>query len=164
MHWYAIHTKPRQESIAQASFEQEGIETFFPKLRRKRTIRRKYQWTVGPLFPNYLFARFDIVKSGRFAAYARGVHKIVGFGGKAVVVDDPIIETIMAHCEENTVTLPPPELKPGDNVEIQEGPFCGLRGIFQRELSDSQRVVILLHSIGAGARVEVMRDKLEKTG
>ena len=33
--------------------------TFFPRLRQKRRVRRKYEWVTGPLFPRYLFALFD---------------------------------------------------------------------------------------------------------
>jgi transcriptional antiterminator RfaH len=162
MNWYAVHTKPRQESIAQSSLQREGVETFYPKLRRKKTIRRKYRWVSGPLFPSYIFARFDLSKSWRLVKYATGVTNIVSFGGKPAAVEQSIIDAIVVHCIEDVVTLPPPELRPGDLVEIQEGPLRGLRGVFERELSDSERVVILLQSIAAAARVEVSRAQLEK--
>ncbi len=162
MPWYAIHTKPRQELTAQSSLGREGIETFFPRLRRKRLIRRKHRWGLSALFPNYLFARFDLGDSGRRVRYAQGVSSIVSFGGKPAVVDDSVVLTIRARCEQDILTLPPPALTPGDRVQIQEGPLMGLRGIFERELSGSERVVILLEAIGLGARVEVSRSQVEK--
>jgi transcriptional antiterminator RfaH len=162
MNWYAVHTKPRRESVAESGLQREGIETFFPKLRRKKTIRRVRRWVTGPLFPNYLFARFEFSGSGRLVKYATGITNIVSFGGKPAAVDESIIRAIQSHCEENVVTIQPPELRPGDEVEIQEGPLRGLKGIFERELSDSERVVILLQSIAAAARVEVSREQLEK--
>ena len=162
MHWYAIHTKPRQERVAQDSFEREGIKILFPKLRQRKKVRRKYEWITGPLFPCYIFAFFDVATSGRFVRYARGVNKIVSFGGKLAVVEESIIKSIVDHCEGDIVTVQPSELKPGDTVEIQEGPFSGLRGIFERNLSGAERVVILLESIGAGARVQVSQSQVEK--
>lgn len=162
MNWYALHTKPRQEAMAQSSLRREGIETFLPKLRRRKTIRRVRRWVTGPLFPNYLFARFEFTTSGRLVKYATGITNIVSFGGNPATVDDAIICAIQAHCEENVVTIPPPELRAGDTVEIQEGPLRGLKGIFERELSDSERVVIMLQSIAAAARVEVSREQLER--
>lgn len=162
MRWYAIHTKPRQEGTAQAGLEREGLKTFYPKLRRKKMIRRKYQWTTASLFPNYIFAHFDFAQSGRLVRYAQGVTNIVSFGGKPAIVDESIILTILAHCQGDVVTVEPPQIKPGDQVQIQEGPFMGLRGIFERDLSGTERVVILLQSIGAGARVEISRSQLEK--
>jgi transcriptional antiterminator RfaH len=162
MNWYAVHTKPRQEHLAQTSLQREGVETFYPKLKRKKTIRRVRRWVVGPLFPSYIFAKFDLAQSGRLVKYANGVIKIVSFGGKPATVDQSIIDAVAAHCVENTVTIQPPALRPGDVVEIQEGPLRGLCGVFERELSGSERVVILLQSIAAAARVEVSREQLEK--
>jgi transcriptional antiterminator RfaH len=162
MNWYAVHTKPRQESLAQTSLEREGIETFFPKLKRKRTIRRVRRWVTGALFPNYLFARFDAERSGRLVKYANGVINIVSFGGKPAVVDDAVIAAIAGHSQDDVITITPPQLKPGDIVEIQEGPLRGLQGVFEREMSDRDRVVVLLEVIAKGARVQVTRDQLER--
>ena len=162
MNWYAVHTKPRQESVAQSGLQREGVETFFPKLKIKRTIRRKYLWVTGPLFPCYIFARFDIGRSARLVKYANGVTNIVSFGGKPATVEEAIILSILAHCEQDIVTILPPTLKAGDHVEIQEGPFRGLHGIFERELSGSERVSILLECLGKGARAQVSRATLEK--
>jgi transcriptional antiterminator RfaH len=162
MNWFAIHTKPRQETIAQSSLQREGLETFYPKLRQRKTIRRCRRWVVGPLFPRYLFARFDLDQSGRLARYAKGVAAIVSFGGKPAVVDDSIIHTILKHSENDIITVQPPVLKTGDLVEIQTGPFAGLQGLFERELSDSERVVILLHTLAASARLTIPRSEIER--
>src|SRR5881296_2821625 len=126
MNWYAIHTKPRQETIAESSLRREGVETFFPRLRRKKTVRRVRRWVTGPLFPNYIFARFEFARAGRLVKYSTGITNIVSFGGKPAAVDEPIIRAIQSHCERNIVTIQPPELRPGDEVEIQEGPLHGL--------------------------------------
>jgi transcriptional antiterminator RfaH len=162
MNWYAIHTKPRQEHLAQTGLQREGIETFYPKLKRRKTIRRVRKWVTGPLFPSYIFARFDAVRSGRLVKYASGVIKIVSFGGKPAIVEDAIITAITDHAEDNVITVGPPSLKQGDRVEIQDGPLRGLQGVFEREMSDKDRVVILLETLAKGARVEVTRDQLEK--
>lgn len=162
MNWYAIHTKPRQETLARTSLQREGIETFYPKLKRKRTIRRVRKWVVGPLFPSYIFAKFDVVQSGRLVKYANGVIKIVSFGGKPATVEDAIISAIADHAEDNVITVGPPAFKQGDRVEIQDGPLRGLQGVFEREMSDKDRVVVLLETLAKGARVEVTRDQLEK--
>ena len=161
MNWYAIHTKPRQETLAQTSLQREGMETFFPKLKRKRTIRRVRKWMTGPLFPCYIFARFDAQQSGRLVKYANGVTNIVSFGGKPAMVEEALIETIRLHAQEDVVTVQPLPFKPGDIVEIQTGPLRGLSGIFEREMSDRDRVVILLETLAKGTRVQVSREQLE---
>ena len=94
MNWYAIHAKPRQESVAVLSLQREKVETFFPQLRRKRTIRRVRKWVTGPLFPGYFFARFDAQRDARLVRYATGVIKVVSFGDQPAIVEDAIIEAI----------------------------------------------------------------------
>jgi transcriptional antiterminator RfaH len=162
MNWYAIHTKPRQEGLAQVSLQREAVETFFPKLRRRRTIRRVRRWVTGPLFPCYIFARFDAEKSRRLVRYANGVTNIVSFGNKPAVVDEAIVSAILEHAREDVVTVKPPTLKAGDMVEIQDGPLRGLHGIFEREMGDSERVVVLLETIASAARVQLARDQVIK--
>lgn len=160
--WYAIHTKHRQEALAQRSLDREGVETFYPKLRQRKTIRRVRKWVTGPLFPCYIFARFDLTQSARLVKYATGVLKIVSFGAKPVVVADEIIASISYHADDDVVTVEPPRFRAGELVEIQSGPLRGLQGVFARELSDRDRVVVLLEVLATGARVELARDQLEK--
>ena len=162
MNWFAIHTKPRQEALAQTSLQRDGIEACFPKLRRRRTIRRVRKWVIGPLFPSYIFAQFDVATSARLVKYNTGVITIVNFGGKPAIVDETIITTIRQHAESDIVTIEPVAFKPGDLVEIQAGPLRGLQGIFERAMSDKERVVILLHALAKGSRVQVSREQLEK--
>ena len=162
MNWYAIHAKPRQESLALLSLQREKVETFFPQLRRKRTIRRVRKWVTGALFPGYFFARFDANLSGRLVRYADGVINIVSFSGKPALVESAIIAAIKASAQDNVVTIQPLQFKPGDIVEVQTGPLRGLQGIFEREMSDRDRVVILLDALAKGTRVEISREQVEK--
>ena len=164
MNWYAIHTKPRQEGIAQTSLLRESIETFYPKLKRKRTIRRVRKWVTSPLFPCYIFAKFDAAKASRLVKYANNITNIVSFGGQPAVVDEMLLAAIKEHAEENVVTILPAKFKPGEAVEIQAGPLRGLQGVFEREMSDSERVIVLLDALAKGARVQVPRELLEKVG
>jgi transcriptional antiterminator RfaH len=159
--WYAIHTKPRQESLAESSLRQEGIETYFPKLRRRKTIRRVRRWVTNPLFPSYIFARFDAGQSRRLVRYANGIANIVSFGGQPAIVDDSILGAIQEHAEDAVVTLPPTPYRPGDLLEIQDGPLRGFQGVFEREMSDSDRVVVLLETI-TSARVQLSREQIAK--
>ena len=174
MNWYAVHAKPRHEAVAVLSLQREQVETFFPQLRQKRTIRRVRKWVTGPLFPGYFFARFDATRDGRLVRYANGVINVVSFGGNPAVVDPAIIDGIRSYCQlstpnpqhstalADTVTIQPLALRPGDVVEIQTGPFRGLQGVFEREMSGQERVVILLEVLAKTTRVQVSREQLEK--
>jgi transcriptional antiterminator RfaH len=155
MHWYAISTKPRQEKQAEFHIKRQGIECFLPMLKESRIIRRASNTVIGPLFPGYLFARFDVAEHYRAVTYARGVRKIVEFGSSAAIVDDKIIESIRLRLENGLVVLHNEQFRMGQVVRIQDGPLRGLEAMFEKEMTGSQRAILLLKALSYQARVEV---------
>jgi len=155
MHWYAVSTKPHQEHIVEANLEKVGIETFCPRLRESRIIRRSRQITINPLFPGYVFAKFCVVRQFRTVVYARGVRNVVAFGSTPAKVDQGIIENIQAKLRDGHVVIRPQMFKTGQVVRIQEGPLCGLEAVFEREMSGQQRAMLLLRTLAYQARVVV---------
>ena len=120
------------------------------------------KWVTSPLFPGYFFARFDPALNGRLVRYADGVINVVSFGGKPAIVEPTIITALKDYAPGDVLTVQPAGLRPGDVVEIQTGPLRGLQGIFEREMSDRDRVVILLEVLMKSTRVQVSREQLEK--
>jgi transcription antitermination factor NusG len=53
-------------------------------------------------------------------------------------------------------------LKEGDLVEITSGPFKDLTGIFQKKMSDSGRVRVLLSLIGVDVAVQLSQRQIKK--
>lgn len=155
MDWYAVNTKPREELLAQMNLQRLGVDAFLPRLKQQKVIRRRWQTVIGPLFPGYIFARFNIDTHFRAVNYARGVRRVVTFGSVPAAVDEAIIEAIQSQLHEGYVILRPTSLKPGQVVRIHDGPFQGLQAVFERELSDQQRVVLLLQTLSYQARVVV---------
>ena len=117
--------------------------------------------TIRALFPGYLFARFCAADSLRAVTYSRGVVRVVGAGDRPSPVEDAIIESIRARIgADGCVELIERGLGGNDRVRITSGPLAGWSGVFERELSDSQRVVILIETLQQG-RVVIPRDLLE---
>jgi transcription antitermination factor NusG len=50
----------------------------------------------------------------------------------------------------------------GDEIEIMEGPMKGLRGVFRKELTDKERVVILLSYVSYQGQLIIEKEKLKK--
>jgi len=155
--WYAVHSKPKQELRADSNLRYWGVETLMPKRsdppwdRLSRITDR-----VRPLFPGYLFARFDADALLSKVRLTRGVHSVVGFGEQGTPIDDAIITFIRGRLQEDGfVRIKEP--RPGDVVTIINGPLRSLTGIFERELRDQDRVVILLTVINAQAHVNVAK-------
>jgi transcriptional antiterminator RfaH len=157
MHWYALSTKPRQEDLADINLQRLGVETFYPQLREDRLVRRKRQTMVGPLFPGYLFARFDAERQYRAVNFAQGVRRLLTFGSEFATVDEAVIASIRARLEDGYVTIRPAPLSPGQRVRISDGPFGGLEAVFERQMTGSERVVVLLRTLAHQARVVLPR-------
>jgi len=151
LQWHAVHTKPRQEAVAEVFLSQSGIETFYPKIAPGK-----------PLFTGYLFTKFDEETQRRLVKYSKGVSSIVSFGDKPALVDESLIDAIKARIKDGFVHLDPPSFKKGERVEIKEGPLEGVSGIFDSRVKDSDRVVILLNAIASQARMVIQAASLRK--
>lgn len=155
MNWYALNTKPHQEDSAQLNLQRLGVETFCPLLKQTKVIQRRRQTVIDPLFPGYLFARFNPDIHYRAVKYAKGVRRVVIFGSDPAIVDDEIIESIKLRLQDGYVTVQRPLFTPGQTVRIQTGPLQGLEAIFEQEISDQHRVALLLQALTYQARVIV---------
>ena len=150
--WYAVHSKPRQEAVAEAFLRQSGVEVFYPR--------------TGPtksLFTGYIFAKFDPDTQLRLVKYSRGVSSVVSFGEKPSPVDEILIEGINLRIKDGFVFLDPPSFTKGEKVEIKEGPLEGISGIFDSRVKDSERVIILLNAIASQSRIVVSSMSLRKS-
>ena len=151
--WYAVNTKTRSEAIACASLERHGVEVFLPMLREQKLLRGKCGPTTSPLFPRYLFAKFDVSSQLRAVTYARGVKSIVTFGSGPSMVDESIIHAIRSQATNGVIEISEDRFSSGQIVRIQDGPLCGLEAVFEKKLNGTSRAVLLLKAISFQARV-----------
>ena len=159
MSWYVIRTKPHQERQAECHLRHRAIETFLPLLKRNGERRREVS-IIEPLFPRYLFARFDFHRQYRTVNFSRGVANIVEFGLKPAQVSDALIEAMMDRQENGYITLPDDRFRQGQVVCIKSGPLAGLEAVFIREMKEQRRVLLLLKALGLHARLSVDRDHI----
>ncbi|HEV2863885.1 MAG TPA: transcription termination/antitermination NusG family protein [Pyrinomonadaceae bacterium] len=162
--WYVIHTKPWEEGRAESNLLAWGLETFAPKRKERRSneFTGKATYYTKPLFPRYIFARFDPDRLMHKVRMTRGVGGIVNVSGCPAEVDDEAIALMRSRVGEDGFVLMEEALASGDPVRIKEGAFQGLSGVFDRSLDDGARVTILLEAISYRARVTLGRDSVEK--
>jgi transcriptional antiterminator RfaH len=153
--WYAVNTKMRCEAIACANLEHYGVEVFLPMLKERKVLRGEYRPTTTPLFPGYLFAKFDVSIQLRAVSYARGVKRIVTFGSGPSMVDESIIHAIRSQLTGGGIELSEDQFSPGQAVRIQAGPLCGLEAVFVKKLDGTSRTMLLLKAISFQARVNI---------
>jgi transcriptional antiterminator RfaH len=166
MNWYCVHTRPLKEQQVANHFNQMlGLEMYFPRLRRQKTIRRVRRVVTSPLFPRYLFCRFDPSLQYRAVRYTSDVIEVVRSGEHPAVVEDDIIESLKNWAGEavDIITLQP-DLRPGDAVEIIDGPMRGLQAVILTSRNDSERVTVLLSILECGAKMMIGRSQLVRVG
>ena len=147
--WHLIYTKPKSEDLVEHKLRTAGFEVLNAKLKQRRYLRRKLQDAVSPLFPCYIFARFDTLNDYRLIKYTRGIKKIVGGEWMPSVVPDEIISSIWEREEQGVITVMPPSFEEGEEVLIKDGPFKDFEAVFQKEIKGIERVSILLKAINA---------------
>lgn len=160
--WYVLRTKAKQEVRAELNLRGWGVEVLAPKVREPRYRRSSHgvTYSVAPLFPCYLFARFDAAVLLAKVRLTRGVRSVIGFGEYATPVDDSIVTLIRSRIrDDGFVRIEEP--KPGDAVRIVDGPLRALMGIFERRRG-RDRAVILLEIVGAQAHVDIAMASLRK--
>ncbi len=154
--WYVLNTKPKKEFHVEKIFTEAGFLIYNPKY--------KHDGRVKPFFPGYAFIYFDFPGQYQLVRYTRGVKKVVGTQVGPTRIPEEVLETLKAREVDGLIELlkygEEPEL--GDEIEVMEGPLKGLKGIFKRELSDADRVLILLNYVSYQGQLVIERKKLKK--
>ncbi|MCX8160432.1 MAG: hypothetical protein N3G18_05835 [Candidatus Saccharicenans sp.] len=154
--WYVIRTKPKKEFQVEHLFRQAGFKVYNPKYRQDGAIR--------PFFPGYIFLRFQYPEQYRTVIYTRGVQRVVGNAQGPISLDVKIIKCLKAREKNGLIELMKygEEPQPGDEIVVMEGPLKGLRGLFQRHLSDRERVMILLNYVAYQGSLMIEKSKIKK--
>ncbi len=151
--WFAVYTKPEKEEYAELNLRLRGIDTFFPKLSFPKSIKRKRQ--VVPLFPSYLFVRFEIASGAWSVMWCPGVKRIVSFNGSPAVVEESIMAFLMTQAGPNGNISAHCNVAVGQEVFVVGGPFDGLMGIIQEPPNSKGRVKVLLQLLNRPTKVDV---------
>jgi transcriptional antiterminator RfaH len=140
MHWYAIHSKPRQEERALENLQRQGFEAWLPLLTVEKVLRSKLVQVVEPMFSRYLFIRLDTEQTNWSPIRSTlGVSKLVSFGNRPAVVADELIEALQQLPEQAPQRL----IQPGQQVKIVAGPLRGLEGIYQQADGELRAMVLI---------------------
>ena len=163
MHWYVVHTKPRQEQRALLNLEQQGYSCYLPTLAVEKIRQDALAVEDEPLFPRYLFIQLDATQSGKSWSPIRstkGVSRLVTFGAEPAKVDPQLIDTLRQRPAD--LSAEPQRLfNAGERVIITEGPFAGLEAVYQ--MTDGERrAMVLIELLSKPTRLTVLPAKLRR--
>jgi transcription antitermination factor NusG len=136
-HWYAIRVKSNRERVTADALRARDLEVLLPTQLDSRTRKPSL---MTPLFPGYLFCRFD--------AHVRlpvltvpGVVHIVGLGNVPLPIDPVEIAGVKAMIQSPLEVTPYPYPPLGRSVEIQAGPLRGVEGVVIAQKGEDKMVV-----------------------
>ncbi len=163
MHWYLVHTKPRQEVCALDNLQRQGYQCYLPTVPSEKLRQGALTLAHEPLFPRYLFIRLglgDSAKSWAPIRSTKGVSRLVSFGTEPARVDDGLVELLRTH--EALAQVEPVRLfKHGERVRLTEAPFAGIEGIYQMAEGE-RRVMVLIEILSKPVAVHVAPASLRK--
>jgi transcription antitermination factor NusG len=154
--WFVINTKPKKEFQVEKLFTEGGFQVYNPKYFHEKRVK--------PFFPGYEFVYFDYPGQYQLVRYTRGVKRVVGPRESPTPISEVVINEIKAREIKGVIELQKYGEEPevGDEIEVMEGPLKGLRGIFKREISDKERVMILLNYVSYQGQLLIEKKKLKK--
>lgn len=158
--WFLAQLKPNSANIAEKNLKRQGFKSFLPLADETVQRNGKFVTAPRPLFPGYLFVAFDVTRGHwRSVNSTSGITRLVSFGSEPAQVPRGLVSQIMLRCDAEGKLLPPKQLKPGDQVTMDKGPFANFAAEVEK-IAPDRRVWVLMDIMGGRARVSVDADQL----
>lgn len=151
--WFALQVRSSRESLVTMALQRKGYEVLFPRYECVTNHRGKTERVFLPLFPDYLFCRFDSTIPGRIIS-TPGVIRIVGIGNHPVPISEEEIQAVASIVKSRVPAEPWPYLTRGHTVKLVSGPLTGLEGILI-EIKDRSRIVVSMTLLQRSVSVAV---------
>ena len=154
--WYGVRTKSNHERLAAAVLESKGYEQYLPVYRSRRRWSDRVVEKNRPLFPGYVFCRFDARKPLPIVS-TPGVVSVVGFGNEPAPISDTEIEAVQTLLLSGLATEPCPFLHEGQRIRVNRGSLEGLEGILLKKKTD-WKIVVSVTMLQRSVSVEIDRE------
>jgi transcription antitermination factor NusG len=154
--WYGIRTKSNHERVASVVLQSKGYEQYLPVYRRRQRWSDRVVESDRPLFPGYVFCRFDARKRLPIVS-TPGVVSVVGFGNEPAPISDMEIEAVRAVLHSGLAAEPCPFLREGQRIRVKRGALEGMEGILVKKKSD-WRIVVSVAMLQRSVAVEIDRE------
>ncbi|WP_428772073.1 transcription/translation regulatory transformer protein RfaH [Vibrio sp.] len=160
--WYLLYCKRGDQRRAKLHLENQGVECYYPQVKLEKLVRGKRQAVTEPLFPSYMFVRFDYQDGPTFTAVrsTRGVVDFVRQGAYPQELQGDLVYALKElegeYAEQVASTLP----AKGDSMRIQRGQFAGIDAIYH-EPDGETRSILLVKLINQPVPVSIDNQDLD---
>ncbi len=135
------------------TLEAKGLDVYYPSFRQRRRWCDRIKEIEKPLFPGYVFCRFD-PDHRRPVLMTQGVVSMVGVAGIPTPLADSEIEAVQKIVRSGLAARPWPFQKAGQHVIIERGPLAGTEGIIL-ELKSIYRIVVSINLLQRSVAAEI---------
>lgn len=124
--WYPVYTKSRAEKKVFLELQHKGIEVYLPLKKELKQWSDRKKWVEEPLFKSYIFVRISS-KEQPDVLMTMGISRFLYFSGKIAVMPDKQMEDLkLLLATEDDLELIEFEVKAGEKVLVNAGPFKGM--------------------------------------
>lgn len=154
MKWYVIRTEPQADYLAGGELRRAGFEIFSPRVQ---IVGSKKEGQLTPLFPGYLFLRWDLEDEGKPSFQdAPHVSGWVNFDGVAPPVPDAIVTELADRVETiNHEGGLWHRFKVGERVRITSNVVETLGEVVEETKSPQSRAKVLIEFMGRRVTIQV---------
>ena len=159
--WFILQFKANSHHRASENLNRQGFETFLPL--HYVTVRKgsKFINTAQPLFPGYMFIRFDRAESEWHKINnTYGVSRLITFDSILKSIPTTFVDSLMMRYDLSGKLLPIQKLKKGDHVTVLKGPFANFIATVEEYEAD-QRIWILMDLMGRRTKIQTKSDALK---
>jgi len=153
LRWFALRIRSKHEVMVATALHSKGYEEFLPLYRSRRRWSDRFKETHRPLFPGYVFCRFDVNRRLPILV-TPAVMLIVGSGKTPLPVDDAEIATLQSIVKSGLKAQPWPFLQVGQRVRIDQGALEGIEGVLLG-LRKPHRLVVSVTLLQRSVAVEI---------
>jgi transcription antitermination factor NusG len=151
--WFALYVKPRHEKVVTRLLTGEGLETFLPLYTRRHVYETRSKDNELPLFPGYVFCRFDVLKRTPVLA-TTGVLSIVGIGKSPAPIDEIEIQSLQTTTKARLSMQPCDFFPAGHRVRITRGALADVEGTVV-EVRNGTRLILSISLLQRSVQVEI---------
>ncbi|NQX82579.1 MAG: UpxY family transcription antiterminator [Flavobacteriaceae bacterium] len=161
--WYALKTAPRAEKKVEKRLIESGVEAFLPLITTVKQWSDRKKKVISPLINSYVFVSMD--EKLLYETYdIVGVQNVLKYLQKPAVIKDYEINNlrILMDNSDKINTISELKLGKGKEIEINSGPFIGLKATII-DYKGKQRVVVSLEALNDIIEVDMSIEDISYT-
>lgn len=159
--WFILQFKPNAHHQAVKNLNRQGFKTFLPLYDTTARKLSRFINTSKPLFPGYMFIRFDRAESEWHKINnTYGVSRLITFNTILKSIPNTFIDNLMKRYDLSGKLLPIQKLKKGDQITVLAGPFANFIATVEKYESD-QRIWVLMDLMGRKAKIQTPSNTLK---